>query len=222
MPKRAVIFANGSLPKLEPARRLIKRNDLLIAADGGARHALALGLQPHILIGDLDSLPFELQTTLQETGAHILRYPGDKDETDLELALTCALKQRCARIIVLAALGGRLDQTIGNLALLTAPRLQALDVRLDDGVEEAFFVRKQAQVQGRNGDIVSLIPWGGDVSGVSTRGLRWSLNDETLYACRTRGLSNEMLARQAFISIASGLLLVVHRRLSVNSQKEVP
>lgn len=222
MPKRAVIFANGSLPDLEPARRLIKRNDLLIAADGGACHALALGLQPHILIGDLDSSPSELQATLQEAGAHILRYPRDKDETDLELALTCALEQGCSRIIVIAALGGRLDQTIGNLALLTAPRLQALDVRVDDGVEEAFFVREQAQVQGRSGDIVSLIPWGGDVSGVSTRGLRWSLSNEHLYACQTRGISNEMLAGQAFISIASGLLLVVHRRISVNLQKEVP
>ncbi|PIX47931.1 MAG: thiamine diphosphokinase, partial [Anaerolineae bacterium CG_4_8_14_3_um_filter_59_70] len=46
MSKRAVIFANGALPDLEPARRLIRRDDFLIAADGGTRHALALGLLP--------------------------------------------------------------------------------------------------------------------------------------------------------------------------------
>ncbi len=221
MPKRAVILANGTLPNPLFVRRLIDSDDFLIAADGGARYALALGLRPHVVVGDLDSLPAKIQTDLQETGTRILRYPRDKNETDLELALSFALEQRCSHILVLAALGGRLDQTIGNLALLTAPRLQGLKVRFDDGVEEAFFVRKQAQVQGRAGETVSLIPWGGDVSGIFTRGLRWPLNGESLSAHQTRGISNEMLGKTASIRIGSGLLLVVHRRLSANPTQEV-
>jgi thiamine pyrophosphokinase len=211
MPGRAIIFANGHLPDLEAARRLIRPDDFLIAADGGMRHALALGLLPSIVIGDLDSLTQDNRRRLEGSGVEIRQYPPDKNETDLELALRTALEAGYRSILVLAALGGRLDQTLGNLSLLTDPSLAEVDVRLDDGIEEAVFVRKQADVQGCPGDTVSLIPWGGLAEGVTTEGLRWPLRGETLYPEKTRGVSNEMLAEIATISLKSGLLLVIHR-----------
>ena len=209
--KRAIIFVNGHLPDLEPARRLIGPDDFLIAADGGTRHALALGLLPSIVIGDLDSLTPDDRRRLEESGVEIRQYPPDKNETDLELALRLALDAGYCSILVLAALGGRLDQTLGNLSLLTAPSLAEVDVRLDDGIEEAFFVRKQYDVQGCPGDTVSLIPWGCLAEGVTTEGLRWPLRSETLYPDKTRGVSNALLAETATISLRSGLLLVIHR-----------
>jgi thiamine pyrophosphokinase len=119
-------------------------------------------------------------------------------------------------------LGGRLDQTLANLTLLANPQLstlrhgsgQALDARLDDGVEEIFLCRDQAQVQGRSGDLVSLIPWQGAVTEVETQNLKYPLRRETLYPEKTRGISNEMLGDSASVSIGSGLLLIVHRRQS--------
>jgi thiamine pyrophosphokinase len=80
-------------------------------------------------------------------------------------------------------------------------------------VEEIYFCRNRVQVHGRRGDLVSLIPWGGAVSGVRTTNLKWVLNKETLYPDKTRGISNEMTDTMASISIGSGLLLVVHRRV---------
>jgi thiamine pyrophosphokinase len=121
--------------------------------------------------------------------------------------------------VIVAALGGRLDQTLSNIALLTKPEHASLDVRLDDGVEEAFFCRGQVQVHGAGGDVVSLIPWGGPVHGIQTQGLEWPLKDETLYPDKTRGVSNEMLSGSASIKIESGLLLVVHRRQSLISNR---
>ncbi|MEZ0396467.1 MAG: thiamine diphosphokinase [Anaerolineales bacterium] len=209
---RALIFANGSLPDLQAARRLVRPDDLLLAADGGSRHALALGLLPAAVIGDLDSLSVADRRRLEAGGARLITHPPDKDQTDLELALDFALQQDCAAVVILAALGGRLDQTLANLALLTAPRFAALPIRLDDGLEEAFFVRSRADLAGRPGDLVSLLPWGGPAAGVVTEGLRWPLRAETLYPEQTRGVSNELLAEQAAVSLASGLLLVVHRR----------
>jgi thiamine pyrophosphokinase len=79
-------------------------------------------------------------------------------------------------------------------------------------VEEVFFCRDQAEVHGRRGDLVSLIPWGGAATGVRTNGLKWPLSDEMLYPEKTRGISNEMLAESAQIEITSGLLLIIHRR----------
>ncbi len=112
----------------------------------------------------------------------------------------------------MAALGGRLDMTLANLALLTDPQLQELNIRVDDGTEQVLFTRKHCEIRGAAGDIISLVPWGGDVTAVVTDGLRWPLRGETLHAHRSRGLSNEMTSNLATISLETGLLLVVHRR----------
>lgn len=207
---RCIIFANGTLPDPDSARRLIRPDDCILAADGGTRHALDLGLTPSIIIGDLDSATSDPLTDL---GTKLVQRPRDKNETDLELALDYAIQNGYREIVIIAALGGRLDQMLGNLSLLTDPRLSTFDFRLDDGVEQAFFCRDQAQVEGRRGDLVSLIPWGREVRGVRTEGLRWPLSNETLLPHKTRGISNELLGETASIKIESGLLLIVHRRL---------
>jgi thiamine pyrophosphokinase len=219
MTNRTLIFINGFLPnpstssgrRLEPVRRLICPGDLLLAADGGTRHLRALDLIPAAIIGDLDSLTAEDRRWAEGNRVRLVEYTCDKNETDLELALAYAVAQGSDEIILVGALGGRLDQTLGNLALLTDPRLSAVYVRVDDGVEEAWFVRDRTQVKGEPGEIVSLIPWGGPVTGVTTDGLRWPLRGETLYPEKTRGISNEMLGESASVSIESGLLLIVHR-----------
>lgn len=210
---RAILFANGTLADPETVRRFIGPADLLIAADGGTRHALSLGLTPSAILGDLDSLSAEDRRRMEDQGTRLVEFPRNKDETDLELAIKFAEEQGCTEIVIVAALGGRFDQALGNLSLLTDPRLAAFDIRLDDGVEEVFFTRGSCRVWGAAGDLVSLLPWGGEVTGVCTRGLRWPLRDETLSPHKTRGVSNEMLGETASIEIASGLLLVVRRRL---------
>jgi thiamine pyrophosphokinase len=206
---RIIIFANGDLPNLEKARALIRPDDFILCADGGMRHAIALGLVPNLIIGDMDSTTFDLRP-LTEKGTHVIKHPMDKNETDLELAIHHALTLDPEAILILAALGGRIDQTLANIALLSDLRLSTFDVRLTDGVEEIFFCRDQAKVTGRSGDIVSLIPWQGEVTGVFTKNLRWNLHHETLYPDKTRGISNEMAADVATVSINSGLLLITH------------
>ncbi len=210
--KRIIIFANGELPDLNKARLRLHTDDYIICADGGTQHALALAVQPDLIIGDMDSLEKEQFQRLQNAGVAIELYPRDKNETDLELAIQRAIELNPMQIIIIAALGGRLDQTLANITLLTDLRLSTFDIRLDDGVEEIFICRDQVQVHGRSGDLVSLIPWQGAVSEVETMNLKWPLHKETLYADKTRGISNEMIDDTASISIGSGLLLIVHHR----------
>jgi thiamine pyrophosphokinase len=212
--QRIIIFANGELPELEKARQLLRTDDYIICADGGTRHALALDRRPHLVVGDMDSMVRERWQELQANGVDVELYPQDKNETDLELALERAAELDPDEILIVGALGGRLDQTIANLAILSGTREQRFNIRMDDGVEEVFFCRDQAQIHGRSGDIVSLIPWGGAVSGIQTNGLRWPLDRETLYPEKTRGISNEMLSDIATVSIKAGLLLIVHRHQS--------
>jgi thiamine pyrophosphokinase len=210
--KRIIIFANGDLPDLNKARALIHKDDYIICADGGTRHALALDCKPDLIIGDMDSADRGQLQKLQEAEVSIELFPHDKNETDLELAINRAIELNPKRITIVAALGGRLDQTLANISLLTDLRLSQFDVRLDDGMEEVFLCRHQVQVDGRSGDLVSLIPWGRAAVEVQTMNLKWALNKEALYPDRTRGISNEMIGESASISIGSGLLLIVHRR----------
>lgn len=212
--QRIIIFANGELPDSNKARAILQPDDYIICADGGARHVLALDVKPNLIIGDMDSVEKADLQKLRDDGVSIEPFPRDKDETDLELAIRHAVKLRPKRIIIVAALGGRLDQTIANIALLTDMRLVGFDVRLDDGVEQIFLCRDQVEVHGRSGDLVSLIPWGTSVHHIQTQGLKWALNDEALHPEKTRGVSNEMNGDTALVSIGSGLLLIVHRRRS--------
>ncbi len=206
------IFANGefSSPRALHAH-LAGRT--LICADGGTRHALALGLTPHIIIGDLDSLPDDLQTELSARGTRFIIHPRDKDATDLELALEYAIREGAEDILLLGLLGGRLDQTLANVFLLALPQWNPARLWLMDGPDTAYLLRDQdtLHLRGTPGDTVSLIPLTPTVHGVTTRGLRWPLQDATLHFGRTLTVSNELVAAEAEVTVRRGKMMVVIR-----------
>lgn len=215
---RVIIFANGELPDREEARELLRSDDMVIAADGGTRHALAVGVTPHVVIGDLDSLSASDRSRLEAAGSRIIPFPRRKDETDLELALHHAVREGATEIVILAALGGRLDQAVANLLLLTLPELRELDVRIVEGSQTAFLIhggrdgRPPTIVEGQPGDIVSLIPLGGDAVGVMAEGLEWPLDEDRLRFGPARGVSNVLTAEQARVRVRQGVLLCVVTR----------
>lgn len=213
--KRALIFANGEQFFTHAVKALLLPGDLLIAVDGGLKYVRALGLDPHLLIGDLDSVdPAEI-TRLQAVGARVEKFPVHKDETDLELAVIEALRLGCTNLLILGALGGRLDMTLANIFLLALPVLEGTDTRLEDGLEEVFLVRagrEGAVIYGQPGERVSLLPYAGPARGVSTTGLYYPLKQETLYQERTRGISNRMQDAQARVTLEDGCLICIHTR----------
>jgi thiamine pyrophosphokinase len=209
---RAIIFANGEFPDPSSVRDLLRSDDLVIAADGGTRHALAAGVTPDVVIGDLDSLSPEEQAQVEVSGSRIIRFSPHKDETDLELALQHAARAGATEIIILAALGGRLDQTVANLLLLAMPELGGIDVHVVEGAQTAFLIQDQALIEGQPGDTVSLIPLGGDAVGVTAEGLEWSLQEDTLRFGPARGVSNVLMAEQALVGVRQGFLLCVITR----------
>jgi thiamine pyrophosphokinase len=209
---RAIIIAGGQAEPSTEWQRWVGQEDLILGADGGAAQALAWGLTPHIVIGDMDSLPEQEQTDLQARGCRFVVHPRAKDETDLELALSYAAGQDAQDIVILGALGGRLDHALANVLLLSLPVLAGLQVRIVAGQQEACLVRggETLILEGNAGDLVSLLPLGGDACGVTTGGLAWALTDDTLRFGSSRGVSNEMTAATARIQVEEGYLLVVH------------
>jgi thiamine pyrophosphokinase len=211
---RAIVFANGELKDPESVRALIQDGDYIIAADGGSYHCVQLGIKPHVVVGDFDSLGESDLQALQASGTQLVRYDPRKDFTDLELALEHARKNGARQALIFAALGKRWDQTLANLLLPAVQTLLGLEIRLIDGAQEISLLRggENCRLEGQVGDTLSLIPLTLEARGVLTQGLEYPLNRETLYLGATRGISNVFAEPQASVSLEEGMLICVVNR----------
>jgi thiamine pyrophosphokinase len=210
---KAVVVADGE-PDPGDAIHLADA-DLVVAADGGARWLDAIGVMPGVLVGDLDSLDPQLVDRLERAGVRVERHPAAKDASDAELALHRAHESGAQEILMLGGLGGdRLDHEIANLLLLADPRMGNRDLRLIRGgtTVRVAHAGHGLRLNGRVGDLVSLLPIGGDAEGVRTEGLRFPLNGERLVLGPSRGLSNVVVAQPASVSLERGVLLVVETK----------
>lgn len=209
--KRAVIFANGDLRDQTFAKDIVANNDLIIAADGGAEYCRLLDIVPDYIIGDFDSIEQNNLSYFQSKGSKVIQHPEDKDYTDLELSVLHAQSCGVDEILVFGGLGYRWDQSIANILLLASSSLGELDVRLVEADQMIRVLRpgRMNQISGSIGDIVSLIPLGSDVSGISTNGLHYSLDNEVLRLGSTRGISNILDQLPASIETREGILLCI-------------
>ena len=193
--------------------------DLIVAADGGIRHAAGLGLGTvDLWVGDGDSLPAGGIAELRRSGIPMELAAADKDESDTELAVLAAVARGATRLTIVGVFGGpRLDHSLANVLLLGHPRLaDQLTVLLAPGARIRLLrapgpdgARVSIELAGHKGDLVSLLPLAGTVRGVTTGGLKYPLVDEPLELGPARGLSNVRLETTATVSLESGLLLVV-------------
>ncbi len=206
--RTALVFAGGERPPPSSLDGLLPA-EVVIAADSGLGHALALGCRVDLVVGDLDSAePADLERAAA-AGSVIERHPVAKDATDLELALDAARARDVDRIVVIGGHGGRLDHFLANALVLTAPTFE--HVRVEARISDASLVvvRERVELVGAVGELCSLLPIGGVARGVTTEGLRFPLRAEDLEPGSTRGVSNEFLTTRAHVSLTSGVLLAI-------------
>jgi thiamine pyrophosphokinase len=214
-PRHILVIADGAVPGIESLDASwpgwSADVDRVIAADGGARHAAALGQRLDLWVGDGDSLGEPGVAALRDQGVEIRRLAVDKDETDTEVALLAAAGTGTERITVLGALGGaRVDHALANVWLLGHPGLVDVHVRiLDEAASIRLIGPGTTPLRGRIGDLVSLLPFAGGAAGITTSGLGYPLADEPLLIGPARGLSNVRLSESAAITVRSGRILVV-------------
>ena len=213
MDDQAIVLANGSIDDPVTLRKRLKEwgEAQVVAADGGSRHAEILGLDIDVVIGDLDSIDLETRAALIAAGVRIEISSPEKDEIDLELALLYLANEKVKRIVVLGALGGRLDMTISNVLLLTHPRLASHKIELWQGCQTAWLIRPPGgEIHGREGDALSLVPLDGDAQGITTHKLAYPLQHGTLSFGPARGVSNILTDPVARVEVHAGTLLAIH------------
>jgi len=206
--KIALVFAGGDpVPAAVEARLPVEA--LVIGADSGIEHAHGLGRRIDIAVGDFDSVSVEALATAEAAGAQVIRYPVDKDATDLELALDVAAARGVERITVVGGHGGRFDHYLANALLLGSARFAGLEIDGWFGEAHVIVVRRQARLVGRAGSVVTLLATNGPARGVTTTGLRFPLHEAVLLPGSTLGVSNELVGAEAEVSVSGGTVLSI-------------
>lgn len=190
---------------------------LIIGVDSGIDRAQEAGLSVDIAVGDFDSVTGRGLLEAERNGARMIRHPRAKDRTDLELAIDLAIEQEPERMIFVSMDGGRPDHALANLLLMSNPRLRPFEIDVLLADTPVAVVHQRRTLTGRVGDIVSLVPIGGSCFGVTTNGLEYPLDDETLHPSHGRGISNVLVAPVAVVEIRTGALLAYQPNASVES-----
>ncbi|MGH2407000.1 MAG: thiamine diphosphokinase [Candidatus Limnocylindrales bacterium] len=196
--------------------------DRVVAADGGAAAATSLGLRLDLVVGDMDSIGPNDLAQVRVRGIALDVRPVDKDESDTEIALRAALEGGATAVTVLGATGGaRIDHALANVWLLALPAASGRAVVLLDARSRLRLLDGpgRAELSGFAGDLVSLLPFDGLATGVTTEGLAYPLRDEDLPVGPSRGLSNVRTGHVANVSLRAGRLLIIETHQSEGDSK---
>lgn len=202
---RAVIITGGNIEDYAYTKTLILPNDYIICADSGFDHALKMQIKPHILLGDLDSIkskPSPVQTII---------YPTEKDMTDTELAVAYAKEKGYTQILLLGAIGTRMDHSIANILLLVAYIDDRTTITIADEYNKINLLKKETVFYGQPGDLISLVPLS-TCKGVTTTNLKYPLKDAIIQCGSSIGISNVFVKHSAKVSIKSGWMLGIQSR----------
>lgn len=200
---RAVIMAGG--PISDYSFYLPQKGDYVICADSGFRHATAIGIAPDILLGDFDSIA-KLPTDVE-----VIRYPAEKDETDLQIAIRHAMEKGYYSLLVIGAFGGRTDHFLGNICLLNWAKKQGADIVMQDGDTVIRLVTDDLILPRKEQFYLSVIPLSEDAV-VSISGVKYPLHAHKMAFGDTLGISNEFSENTAHITVHSGKVLVIECR----------
>ncbi len=205
---KCIIVASGQFTPTDTILSQINAADLILAADGGAVHLQKINVIPDMIIGDLDSICTETQQFYRARQVPIKTYPTRKDKTDTALCIDYAAARGCTHITFIGVTGQRLDHTLANILLLRQTADLGIEARIMDAHNEIYLVVSDLKIEGRPGELLSIIPVSEQITGLTLEGLEYPLKNAALYMGTTLGVSNCFTANRASIHIDSGALIV--------------
>ncbi|MGM0602755.1 MAG: thiamine diphosphokinase [Bacillota bacterium] len=216
--KRALVFLNGEF-NLSQAEilNIIDSYDskMIIGVDGGTDILYKINIVPDVIIGDLDSVSREtLEKFKGNNAVEIIKFPTEKDKTDSELAVDFCRENDIKEILIFAALGGRIDQELGNINLLEYIADFSIDGKIIEKNLEIGVINSSKIFANNAGDLLSLIPQTDSVGSVSISGCKYNTNNEKFIRSRTRGISNKILKKKARVEVDDGILIYILKKRS--------
>lgn len=199
---RAVIFCAGQVTADDWAAARPRPDDLIIGADRGYERAMALGVTPQVILGDFDSAQRPDRPDIEV-------HSPIKDDTDSILAVNRALEAGCKEIVLLGALGGRVDHTLANLQTLLYIRDRGARGWLLGGGTAITAIRDESLEVERMDGYLSVFAADGPCRGVTLEGLFYPLREAELTCCYPLGVSNQFVAPTARITVEKGALYVM-------------
>jgi len=206
---RGVIFAGGKAPGIGYMRNLVKDDDYIICLDSGLEYANRAGITPSVILGDFDSVDEDTLESYKLKGVPINSFPARKDFTDMELGIGEAIRKGVNELVIIAALGGRIDHTLGNIDNMAQAVRSGISTVICDEKQHLYMLSSGRSFHYKKGTVISLIPFTSKVEEVTTHRLSYPLNGETLVKGYSRGISNVFLEDMALIEFKSGILQVV-------------
>lgn len=206
---KIALIAAGDMKDFDFYKELLKDANLIICIDGGSNHLYRLEMNPDLIIGDLDSIKPEVKDHYMKQGIEFKKFPRKKDKTDTEIAIEYAYSLNPSEVILLGAIGSRLDHSLTNINLLYNYYNKDIVLKLINENNEVVLITDSISLTGDAGDTVSLVPLNGDVTGVCLEGLEYPLGDATIRFGSSLGVSNVMTKGTCNVSIKTGYLLVI-------------
>lgn len=209
--KKALLISGGRQVSKELIEKYLDR--FIIIADGGARLLMKYGLGADILLGDLDSIGEEALTYIKEHEIEVKKFPAKKDFTDTELALSNLVDEEYKDIVILGALGTRLDHELANLMNLKKLYKKGIRAKIEDDYNEVIYVEEGSyDFEKTNKKYFSLINAGTSMI-FTTKGLYYEVEELEINSENpSRGVSNEMVGEKATIKINSGSAFIIQSR----------
>lgn len=209
---RVLIIGNGNIANTRIIQNILKPDDVILCCDGGSKYLFEEGIIPHYIIGDLDSSIPQIIQFFETKDVIFKKFNRKKDETDMELCIDFAISLGTSQIIILGGIGTRLDHTLTNINLLIKAENSNVKATIIDDNNEINIISSSIQINGKKGDLISLIPISTTVNGISTSGLEYPLTNATMTIGKSLGVSNVLEDIKANISIKDGYLLVIKSR----------
>ncbi len=207
---KCVIISGGDEPDKKIICKFLKLSDFVIGVDGAANLFYRWSIVPDMIIGDFDTADPESITALEQKGAEVYRLPAEKNETDTEAAIDIAIQKGAEEIVMLGAMGGRIDHTLSNIMMMVRANIKGADCRIVDKTSELYISDSQIIISGKPGDTLSILPLTGELY-VSASGLKYPLENLNLKWGSSRGISNIMLGSKAEINITGGHALIFRK-----------
>lgn len=178
---KAVVFTGGAISNYDFCNEYIEVADLIVCCDSGMEHTKKLNIVPNYIVGDFDSVSSDTLKYYDALNVPTYKFPTEKDETDTQLGIDVAVREKATDIVIIGGIGSRFDHTLANAHLLLGLVKKGIRARIVNENNSVELLSKSSTIYGKIGDLLSTIPLSMLVKGLTLKGVKYPLENRNLY-----------------------------------------